>query len=75
MIDLKDIFYEFSSRNVLELIRKISDFHRAKGSLEYSKAIEIIQNYLKNSTLLTFPMNKTYNTWQSPPSWNLKGVI
>ncbi len=73
MIDLKDIFYEFSSRNALELIRKISAFHRAKGSLEYSKARGIIQNYLKNSTLLTFPMDKTYNTWQSPPSWNLNG--
>ncbi|MDY6894651.1 MAG: M28 family peptidase, partial [Thermotogota bacterium] len=73
MIDLKDIFYEFSSRNALELIRKISGFHRAKGSLEYSKARETIQNYLKNSTLLTFPMDKTYNTWQSPPSWNLNG--
>lgn len=73
MLNLKEMINEFSEKNVIELIRKISSFHRAKGSLEYSQAVKVIQTFVKASNLLLFPMDKTYNSWKSPASWNLKG--
>lgn len=72
MFNLEEIFYEFSEKNVIELIGKISSFHRAKGSLEYSQTVKIIRNFVGSSNLFLFPIDKTYNSWKSPFSWNLK---
>ena len=64
---------EFSARNVQELIYDISKFNRAKGSDEFHSAVELIRNYLPDSELLTFSSQKTYNSWEVPEDFNLKG--
>lgn len=64
---------EFSPQNALEIERNISQYHRAKGSEGYSKAVEVIRKVIGDSKVLKYPAGKDYEGWKTPVGWNLKG--
>ncbi len=66
------ILKEFCPQNALELEWDLSKFHRSKGGYGFVKAIEIIQNSIGDSHIISYPSNKVYESWFVPKAWNLK---
>lgn len=73
MYTLENILSEFYAGNALELERVISQFHRAKGSYEYSRAVEFIKNHIGIGNVISYPANCTYETWKVPKGFNIVG--
>lgn len=71
-----DFLEEFYPQNAFELTREISSFHRSIGSKSYSEAIKIITDFIKEYTILKYPLNKTYETWKVPRGFQIeKGYL
>ncbi|WP_455139813.1 DUF4910 domain-containing protein [Candidatus Hodarchaeum mangrovi] len=69
---------EFSLHSVMNMVSRISQYHRIQGSQGYFDAVKYIQLILEkneiNSTLYEYPADgKSENWgWISPISWNIK---
>ncbi len=68
----EEFLKEFFPQNALDLEWELSKFHRSKGGIGFSKAIETIQRFIGESQILRYPLNKSYETWKMPHGWNLK---
>ncbi len=68
----EEFLKEFFPQNALDLEWELSRFHRSKGGIGFSKAIETIQNFVGESKIIKYPLNKSYETWRMPRGWNLK---
>ncbi len=68
----EEFLKEFFPQNALDLEWELSRFHRSKGGTGFSKAIETIQNFVGESKIVRYPLNKSYETWRMPRGWNLK---
>ncbi len=76
MFDMEKLLGEFHPENALEIERLISTLHRAKGSHEYLKAVELIKNYTGVGNIISYPMDRVYETWKAPVGFNiLKGHL
>lgn len=76
MFTLENVLSEFYAGNALEVERVISQFHRAKGSYEYSRAVEFIKNHIGIGNVISYPADCTYETWKVPKGFNiLKGYL
>lgn len=71
-MQLEKMKKEFSPRRVQELIYDISTFDRAKGSDDYHRAVEFVQQNVEGVERLTFTSDATYNSWEVPADYNLK---
>lgn len=71
MFDMEKLIGEFHPENALEIERLISTLHRAKGSYEYLKAVELIKNYTGVGNIISYPMDRVYETWKAPVGFNI----
>lgn len=67
---------EISGERALAYATEIARFHRAKGSREYSRAVEFIRNMLVSWGVERVTVEKyradgetAYGTWTPPPAW------
>ena len=56
----------------MEILREISLLHRAKGSKDYSKAVDLIRKDLNDTELLNFKTEEIYGGWQTPKAFSVK---
>jgi aminopeptidase-like protein len=68
----EEMLKEFFPQNAFDLEWELSKFHRSKGGIGFSKAIETLQNFVGKSEVIRYSLNKTYETWKMPRGWNLK---
>jgi hypothetical protein len=68
----EEMLKEFFPQNALDLEWELSRFHRSKGGIGFSKAMNVIQEFIGESQILKYPLNKYYETWRMPRGWNLK---
>lgn len=68
----EELLREFFPQNALDLEWELSKFHRSKGGIGFSKAINTIQSFIGESQILKYPLDKSYETWRMPRGWNLK---
>ncbi len=69
----QELLNDFYAKNALELERVLSNFHRAKGSNTYSLAVNEILSFVREGNLLKYPADKTYETWNVPKGFDVKG--
>ncbi len=67
----KELLKEFFPQNAIDLEWELSKFHRSKGGDGFSKAVNLIQNFV-GGHVLKYPLEGTYETWRMPRGWNLK---
>ena len=63
---------EFIPGRAMEILREISLFHRAKGSKDFNKAINLIEKDLAETEHLKFKTEEIYGGWQAPESFSVK---
>lgn len=72
-MDRQELLNDFYAKNALELERVLSNFHRAKGSNTYFSAVNEILSFVQEGNLLKYPADKTYETWNIPKGFDVKG--
>ena len=68
----KRLLNEFIPARAMEILREISLLHRAKGSKDYSRAVDLIRKDLNDTELLKFKTEEIYGGWQAPESFSVK---
>ena len=68
----KSLLNEFIPARAMEILREISLLHRAKGSNDYSRAVNSIKKGLDNTEILKFKTEEIYGGWQTPESFSVK---
>ncbi|MFW6301323.1 MAG: DUF4910 domain-containing protein [Bacillota bacterium] len=68
----KTLLNEFLPVRAMEILREISLFHRAKGSKDYSRAVNLIKKDLAETEILKFKTEEIYGGWQTPESFSVK---
>ncbi|BBJ27240.1 DUF4910 domain-containing protein [Athalassotoga saccharophila] len=68
----EEFLKEFFPQNAFDLEWELSRFHRSKGGDGVSRAVNLIQNFIGESRVLKYPLERTYETWRTPRGWNLK---
>ncbi len=69
---IEDLIGEFHPQSVLELEKEISMLHRAKGSSDYSKAVELLNQYVGGGTVYHYKADAKYGSWRVPRGFQLR---